>query len=183
MLTSSFSFAAMNGVSVAATYPTPQGFAYQTLEHGFGLQAEAWMDSPHFLSHMFPQMHFALNYEPFSVRGLSPANLSAMGITSGLGVTMIGAFVGLQAQSGDYGNSFTPFFTIDVGAVFDTMTYVNTASVNSNSGAAFAAQLVPGFDLPIAGHFGIIVELPVKIYNLKNTFTIWDAVAGLRLKL
>jgi hypothetical protein len=141
------------------------------------------MDSPGFISHLFPQMHMAITYEPFTVRGLSSSSLTTLGITTGLGVNMIGAFVGLQALSGDFGNTFMPFFTVDVGAVFDTMTYINTSSVNANSGAALAVQLVPGFDLPLVSHVGLVVELPVKIYNLKNTFTIWDAVVGLRVKL
>jgi hypothetical protein len=178
VLTPSSSFAAVNGVSVAATYPTPQGFAYQTLSSLVGFQGEAWIDSPSFFSHIFPQMHLALIYEPFAVRGLSSTNLTTLGITTGLGVTTVGTFVGVVAQSGDYGHS-----SVDLGAVFDTMTYVNSSSVNSNSGAAFAAQLVPGFDLPITSRVGVLVELPFKIYNLKNTLAIWDVVAGVRLKL
>ncbi len=183
LLISTSSFAALNGVALSATYPTPQGFAYSTLSNSIGVQAEGWMDSPGFISHIFPQMHLSLSYEPYTVRALSAARLGTLGITTGLGVTMIGAFVGVQAQGGDYGHSFTPFFAMDVGGVFDTLTYSNTSSVNANSGAALAVQFVPGFDLPLAGHLGVLVELPIKIYSLKNTLTVWDAVVGLRLKL
>ena len=68
------------------------------------------MDSPSFLSHIFPQIHLALTYEPFSDRALASGNLGPIGITTGLGITMVGAFVGLQAQSGDYGNVYSLFY-------------------------------------------------------------------------
>jgi len=183
LMNSTSSYAGLNGLSLAATYPTPQGFAYQTLDHVLGAQAEAWLDSPGFMAKVFPQMHLALTYDPFFLRALTPANIGTLGIASSLGVTMVGAFVGLQAQSGEYGRSFTPFFTVDVGAVFDSMTFSGTSSSTSNAGASFAAQLVPGFDLPMVSNLGLLVELPVKIYNLNNTLTIWSAVLGLRYKL
>jgi hypothetical protein len=180
---SSVSFASVNGLSIAATYPTPQGYAFATLDHSLGLQAEGWIDSPGFMSHVFPQMHFSCSYEPFSVRALNAINRASIGISTGLGVSIIGAFVGVQAQAGDYGSSFTPFFTADIGGVVDTLTYSNTTSVNANSGFGIGLQLVPGFDLPLTNHLGLLVELPFKMYTFRNSLAIWSAVAGVRLKL
>jgi hypothetical protein len=179
---SSPSFALM--FAAGASYGIPQGHAFQLLNPAIGYQAGAWFESPAVMaSYYLSEIRAQISYQPFPVRPLTPPNSAQLSIATSLGVTMMSGFIGIQAQAGKLGEGFVPFLGLDVGGVIDTLTYGTAAASTMNSGAAFALQAAPGFDIPVVGHLGLSVELPMRFYFFRNITMLWESTAGLRFKL
>jgi hypothetical protein len=158
------------GVSAGATYPTPIGYVYQTLNNSVGGQAESWIDFG-FLNPSNFLFHFGADVEPYNIRNTS------------ININMAEIFAGMQFQNGVYGAGFLPYFSIDVGGVYEWMTLASVVNVSSNTALAFAARATPGFDLPLVGRFGINLETPFKVIFLTRPMVVWDAMLALRFKL
>ena len=91
-------------------------------------------------------------------------------------------FGGIQVNSGNYLHSFSTFFTAQIGGVYDWMTFSNAANATSNSAMAFAAQVIPGFDLPVWESLGLVAEMPAKFLFLKSTMVVWSPSIQLRYR-
>jgi hypothetical protein len=163
--------AGLNSVGAAVSLPQPMGDASQSLNRPLGFEVEASLDTP---APLPANLDFQVSafYEPYSVKNLSTASLNLMG-----------AFAGAQLWGGESVLNIRPFFSGQLGFVYDSLSFSGASSSTSNSAAAFAVKVVPGLDIPIYSHFGAVVELPVTWAFLKSTLAIWDATFGLRWKL
>src|SRR4051812_42725280 len=103
LFSSSTSFALLSSAALGVAYSVPQGYAFQTLSPAFGLQGEVLLDSPAFMVQIFKQIHLAATYNPFPVRALAVGNTGTLGLSTTLSVAMIGAFIGVRAESGIFG--------------------------------------------------------------------------------
>lgn len=155
--------------SFGISSPVPMGFNYESLTSGIGYQFEAVLG----MSFMPAQTHlqFTLDYDPYSVRN-----------QTSLGINMFDYFGGIQVYSGNYLHSFSSFFTAQIGGVYDWMTVSNASNASANSSMAFAAQVIPGFDLPVYEAFGIVGEMPVKFLFLKSTMVVWSPSIQVRYR-
>jgi hypothetical protein len=169
-LQSSVSFAGgFTGATLGVSVPSAMGDPYQALGNGIGGQIEALIDVGLFTN---TQLHIVGNYQRFTIQ--NTANIAS--------VNMAGLLAGLQLQSDSYGNSITPFTSLDVGAMADFTTF-NASVAQMNSGIAFTAQMVPGIDIPLWKNFGLDLETPIRAVFVRTPTLFLDAVVAVRIKL
>lgn len=156
--------------SGGATYPTLMGNAYQNLTSSIGGQAEAWLDQSWLPS--FLQFNASGFYENFTLKS-----------QGGIGIRMMGGFFGMQAHPGNWGTDICPFLSLGGGAVYEWMTYNGYSSITTNSATVFAAQAVPGVDIPIMESFGVVLEAPIRTIFVSSPIVILDASLSVRVKL
>jgi hypothetical protein len=165
-------FKGLTAVSAGATYPTALGYTYQALDRSLpgGVQVDVWADGSWIADSFL--LHGGVAYEPLFVRNLNTVDINA---TFG--------FVGLQIQKGDYLSGLSFFFSIDVGVMYDWMSFSGVTTSTADSAVSFANQVVPGFDLPLYGRFGIIGEMPIKLIYLRSAIVLFDPSISVRFKL
>ena len=161
--------AGQTGVSVGASYPTPMGNTYQTLGQKLGYQADFYLDSD-FIKLSWMQLQFTALYQPFDVKNQPTLDFNRMGV-----------FAGPQFINSTFGQGFSPFFTVQIGAVYDLLSFSGVAATGNNA-VNFAASISPGFDLPIYGRFGIVGQMPVQIL-FKSSTLMWSPSLSVRFKL
>jgi hypothetical protein len=166
----SVAHAGFGGVSLGASYPTALGNSYSTLNSRVGVQAEAWLNAG-FLPPIL-QFHFSTFYESFYLRNQTSVNMPTVGLLGGI-----------QLQSPEHGSVVSSFIALDVGAVYNSLSFSSVASAVTNNALNFAAQVVPGIDVPIYKSFGIQAEAPIRIVFFRQPWVVLDAVVSLRLKL
>jgi hypothetical protein len=162
---------AVTEFAAGVSMPTPMGDASQTLNRPLGYQAQVWLDAPQW----FPKtldFHLQATYQPFTVKNLPTATVGFFGL-----------FGGVQATGGPSFLGITPFLALDIGGVYDVLSFSGASGASSNSGGSFAVQAVPGIDFPIFSHLGGVIEMPVAVVFQKSTLAIWNGSFSLRWKL
>ncbi|MFZ9596720.1 MAG: hypothetical protein ACO3A2_11685 [Bdellovibrionia bacterium] len=183
LIQSSGAQAGLSGFSLGASYPIVQEWDYQSLDNVLGFQGELYFHAPNAIASVFPQFHAQVVYNPFTFRALSGANLGTIGLASTPNVGLVAGFFGLQLAKGMQGSEITPFFSFDVGGAFNFMSFSGTTASTINAAPAFAAQVVPGLDVPIYKGLGVELEVPMRFYFFRNFLMVLEPTLALRIAL
>lgn len=163
--------AGITGLSGGVSYPTPMGTAYSLLNHTVGAQADLLMDAQ-WLGTGF-DLHFAASYDPYTLPNYSYINIH-----------MMAGYAGLQYHTGEFGSDITFFASIDLGAVYDWMTFSNVTNSSQNTQVSFSGQAVMGVDIPISHVFGAVLRVPTRLlYFPSNPTVVWSPSLSVRVKL
>jgi hypothetical protein len=163
--------AGVKGGALGISLPRPMGDQTQTFNRPIGYQAEVWLDSVAPLPHN-TQFRFSATYQPYRLNTFPDGRLHLVGVFGGLQVTTLPSAFGIS-----------PFFSAEIGGVYESLNFDNVSSNITNNTLRFAVQGVPGFDFPIYSHLGGLVEMPVMVVFQSSTLVVWNGSFSLRWKL
>lgn len=170
------SCAFVSQLGLGLTLPQPLSSAGDTLNRPVGFTLESWFETPNFLPSNV-EFNFFTEYLPFAMQNITGAN----GIQ--LNINMWGIYGGMTMWGGPSVLGIRPFFSGDIGGLYDFMTYPNAAGSSSNAGWAFAMRIDPGFDLPVVNHLGLVFSFPMMVAFQSHTLAIWESSFAVRWKL
>lgn len=149
----------------------PMGNNYQLLNSPLGYQGEVWIDGLPWIGR-YALLRLSLFDDPFVVRS-SLTNMN---------VNLFGGFAELQVNGGKSLLGLKPFISPGIGLAYDSLGFSSGTSVE-NAATAFGLRINSGFDLPIWGGLGALVEFPVSVFFFKTTLATWSPTFSLRWEL
>jgi hypothetical protein len=170
-------FSSLNQFGLGVSLPQPFSSAGDTLNRPAGFTAEVEVDTPQFVPASM-DFRIDMDYQPYSIK-----NLSSLPNSVQANVNMFGLFGGLQIWGGESAFHIRPFMAAEIGGWYDTLSFSNATNVASNASTVFAVKAVPGIDVPLFSHIGLMVELPIRVAFQQNTLAIWSSDFLLRWKL
>lgn len=106
----------------------------------------------------------------------APAGMSLMGF---------GGYVGLRTHPDmvKQPSWISPTFAVLVGGMYTMLALPAAAVTTINTGVVFAAQTVPGFDIPVWRQLGLQITFPVTFLFGTSSMVLANQVASLRYEL
>jgi len=91
---------------------------------------------------------------PFSVRNIPGASANLL---------MLGLLAGLEFHSPGSVGHVSPYFGLQVGTTYVTMTFTNSGITGTSQDAAFsfAARVAPGLEIPFSSSFSLMFDVSV----------------------
>jgi hypothetical protein len=163
--------AGVSSFAAGITLPQPIGNAALILNHPVGFQADAWFDGFAAMGD-FLKFQVTGKWEPFKVPTLSNSNFNLFGLMGGLHAAGGPGFLGMA-----------PFFSLQAGGVYESLSFSGAATGGVNSALSFAARIVPGLDVTLYRHLGLTFSFPLEIIFVKTPVPIWSSVFSVRWKL
>jgi len=161
------SFAAGGGIVA------PLGNDYTSLGTSAAFQGEAFVTTPG----LGPELDIRLTgfYLPLSLKNL-PTGSARIGV--------FGAMIGIDYRAPGSVGRVSPYFGLQVGAAYETMTFSSAvSSTATNSSIDFAARLIPGLELPLGTSVSALLEVPGLILVNKRTTSFVGSTLSLRFRL
>lgn len=163
-------------VSAGLTVPQPLASAGDTLNRPAGFTSEVWIETPNFIPSSL-ELNVEFQYLPFSLKNVGGSN----GVQAN--INMLGIYSGPTVWGGTSIWGIRPFLSADLGILYDYLVLQNANGAATDAGMSFALRAVPGFDLPLMSHLGLVVEFPATVAFQKTTLGMWESSFSLRWKL
>lgn len=155
-------------VAAGVSYSNPQGNNFQNYSPATGGVVDVWMSAASILGSDF-QFHGAVEYLPFKINGLTDYSISQWSF-----------LLGVETRSAA-AHWLKPFFSMDVGAVYSSLSLPSTVSnPTQNFNVLLAAQARPGISIPVFGKLEILMASPIKIIFSTNQFVTLNGEFSLR---
>lgn len=165
--------AGLSQFSVGATLPRPISIdASEMLDRPVGVAGQIWFHGPNEML----EFNLSLEYLPFKFKNTTSDDIQ-------LNVNMIGAYAGTTIWGGPSLLGMRPYFSADIGLLYDFLTLPKSSGIISNTGTAFAMRAAPGLDIPVVGGLGIMAEFPMTLAIFKTPLALWASTFSLRWKL
>jgi hypothetical protein len=169
-------FAMLEQVGAGVTLPQPLSSQGELFNRPLGGAAQLWLKPPSF----FPEsvsLSLSGEFLPFQLKSVGPSG------SIKLNLYMIGGYAGFTLWGNPSFLGMRPYFSAQMGALYDYLTIPGSSGAISNTGTAFALRAAPGLDFPLVSGLGVMVELPITVAFFKSTLSIWESTFSLRWKL
>jgi len=167
----------VHSLSLGYEYINPFGSAALSYTNPFSITGNAYVDSDFF--HKRIQGVLQGQYMMFPLKGI------AGGGNTNFNLLATGAYVGVRTHPSwiKQPSYIEPTVAVLVGALYTAMVVPYSGSITQNTGVMVATQIVPGFDIPVTGGWGINFSFPVNVLWGTQTLIYASQMASLRYEL
>ena len=160
------SFAAGGGIIA------PIGTQYVTIGSAASFGADVYVTQPALGPDL--DLRFSGFYAPFSVKNIP-------GASANLG--MIGFLGGAEFHAPGSQGRISPYFGLQIGAVYEFLSFPNANGSAQDATIAFGARAVPGIEFPFGGSVSLLLEVPALGVFGKSASLIAGGAGSLRFRL